>query len=62
MTELEKLQQWYDQEKAKGLLDIRVSLSPGSELNEATIENIAQEMNQINTAFISGKTTRVDVF
>lgn len=61
MTEKDKFQQWFEREKAKGLVDMKLfagEIKPGT-----TEEDLFRELNHINALLESGaEVERGDVF
>ena len=63
MSEVEKLQLWFETEKKRGVIDVKITVR-GKRLSivDITDEEIAKEVNQVNEAINAGRITRTDVF
>ena len=61
MTEQAKFMQWYDRDKANGLIDFKIF--PGEIKAGTTTEDLFRDLNEINALIDSGaEVQRADVF
>ena len=63
MTEEQKFVAWFEREKAKGLVDFKVTMNPSYVPGSVSREELCRQLNQVVECFEKGEVVeREDVF
>jgi hypothetical protein len=58
--EEQKLNEWFNGEKKKGLVDFKITINPNVDMRNMTREQICADINAANDAIAQGKATPIN--